>query len=88
MPVPRLESYRGFIFVSLADDAPFLAEHLGRAAGYIDMFLKGSPVEQVALSAGAAKSKITAIVPCQETTLSIFVAMLLEELYSMSVSFR
>src|SRR5882724_840068 len=55
-PVPRLDSYRGFIFVSLAEDGPSLTDHLGRAAGYIDMFLQGSPVEQVALSAGASKS--------------------------------
>ena len=56
VPVPRIDTYRGFIFVSLAADGPSLTDHLGRAAQYIDIFLQGSPAEQVALSAGASKS--------------------------------
>jgi phenylpropionate dioxygenase-like ring-hydroxylating dioxygenase large terminal subunit len=55
-PVPRLESYRGFLFVSLAEDGPSLTEHLGRSAEYIDMFLQASPAEQITVSAGVSKS--------------------------------
>ena len=55
-PVPRLESYRGFLFVSLAEDGPSLADHLGRSAEYIDMFLQASPAEEIKVSAGVSKS--------------------------------
>ena len=41
VPVPRLDHYRGFYFASLAEDGPSLIEHLGRSAGYIDMFTAG-----------------------------------------------
>ncbi|HWL43697.1 MAG TPA: Rieske 2Fe-2S domain-containing protein [Ilumatobacter sp.] len=44
---PRVESYRGFVFASGADDGPSLAEHLGAAAGTIDRLLRISPVEEV-----------------------------------------
>jgi len=54
--VARLDHYRGFYFASLAGDGPSLVEHLGRTAEYIDMFLQASPMEQVELRAGAAKS--------------------------------
>jgi len=56
VPVPRLDDYRGFLFVSLADEGPSLLDHLGRTAEYINMFLQGSPVEQIELSAGVSKS--------------------------------
>ena len=55
-PVPRLESYRGFLFVSLAEDGPSLTDHLGRSAEYIDMFLQASPAEEIKVSAGVSKS--------------------------------
>ncbi|NQU71819.1 MAG: Rieske 2Fe-2S domain-containing protein, partial [Rhodospirillales bacterium] len=36
-PIAKVESYRGFIFGSLSDDVPTLAEHLGAAAKWIDL---------------------------------------------------
>lgn len=48
-PLPRLESYRGLLFGSLAE-GPSLAEHLGEAARYIDLLLEkgGEPLRVVA----------------------------------------
>lgn len=37
-PVPRLESYRGFIFASLNPDVPPLREYLAGARAFIDLF--------------------------------------------------
>jgi phenylpropionate dioxygenase-like ring-hydroxylating dioxygenase large terminal subunit len=54
--VPRLDTYRGFIFVSLAEEGPSLIEHLGRSAEYIDKFMQASPTDKVQLSAGVSKS--------------------------------
>ncbi|HXG36282.1 MAG TPA: aromatic ring-hydroxylating dioxygenase subunit alpha [Dehalococcoidia bacterium] len=36
--VPRVDSYRGFIFASLSAEGPSLDEHLGNARQYIDQF--------------------------------------------------
>lgn len=41
--VPRVESYRGFVFASLAPDVPPLAEHLAEARVFIDMLADQSP---------------------------------------------
>ncbi|MEX0729812.1 MAG: aromatic ring-hydroxylating dioxygenase subunit alpha [Aquisalimonadaceae bacterium] len=41
-PLPRLESYRGFLFGSLSADGPPLKEHLGNAAAYLDLILDKS----------------------------------------------
>lgn len=54
--VPHLGEYRGFIFVSLAEEAPDLMEYLGRAAPFLDLFLNASPTDRIELSAGASKS--------------------------------
>lgn len=45
--LPRVESYRGFVFASAASDGPSLAEHLGRAAEAIDRLLLTSPAQEV-----------------------------------------
>lgn len=45
--LPRVESYRGFIFASAAADGPSLAEHLGAAADAIDRLIQISPVQEV-----------------------------------------
>ena len=45
--LPRVESYRGFIFASAAPDGPSLTEHLGAASEAIDRLLRISPVEQI-----------------------------------------
>ncbi len=50
--LPRLDSYRGFVFGSFAPDGPTLAEHLGAAAGEIDRLARLSPEGEVELTAG------------------------------------
>ena len=42
-PVPRVESYRGFVFGSLNPDVPPVAEHLGAAAMWIDLLVEQAP---------------------------------------------
>lgn len=49
VPVPRMASYRGLLFASLADDGPSLEEHLAPVRRYIDCWLGRSPVEEVEL---------------------------------------
>nr|WP_222622338.1 Rieske 2Fe-2S domain-containing protein [Ramlibacter albus] len=41
--VPRVESYRGFIFGSLVDNVPPLEEHLGGAAWFVDLIVDQAP---------------------------------------------
>lgn len=41
--LPRVESYRGFIFASLVDNVPPLPEHLGGAAWFIDLIVDQAP---------------------------------------------
>ena len=41
--LPRVESYRGFVFGSLSAEVPPLAQHLGAAAGFIDLLVDQSP---------------------------------------------
>lgn len=48
--VPRVESYRGFIFGTLNPDAPTLRDFLGPVAGPIDQWLDRHPGGRVALS--------------------------------------
>jgi phenylpropionate dioxygenase-like ring-hydroxylating dioxygenase large terminal subunit len=45
--LPRVDSYRGFIFASAAPDGPSLVEHLGAAGEAIDRLLRISPADQV-----------------------------------------
>lgn len=54
--LPRLDQYRGFLFASLADEGPSLAEHLGNTRQYIDAFVSASPAEKVELRAGSSKA--------------------------------
>jgi len=42
-PVARTESYRGFIFGSLVEEVPPIAESLAGAAGWIDLMIDQSP---------------------------------------------
>lgn len=58
--VPRVESYRGFVFGSFAEDGPTLAEHLGEAAGEIDRLARLSPEGEVELTAGWLKHRTRA----------------------------
>lgn len=41
--LPRVESYRGFIFASLSDAVPSLAEHLGDARAFLDLIADQAP---------------------------------------------
>ena len=50
--VPRVESYRGFIFGTLNPDAPPLLEHLGPATQPIDEWLDRHPGGRVAVRRG------------------------------------
>ena len=42
-PIARLDSYRGFVFGSLAPNVPGLREHLGGAATLMDIFVAPAP---------------------------------------------
>lgn len=55
--VPRVGVVAGFIFASMAEDGPTLAEHLGKSASYLEDFVKASPAGTVSLSAGTSKSE-------------------------------
>jgi hypothetical protein len=59
--VPRVDSYQGFVFGSLARHGPALAEHLGAAAGEIDRLARLSPEGQVELTAGECVQHSTAV---------------------------
>jgi phenylpropionate dioxygenase-like ring-hydroxylating dioxygenase large terminal subunit len=50
--VPRVESYKGFVFGSFAEDGPSLKEHLGGAADTIDRLAMTSPEGEVQITAG------------------------------------
>lgn len=51
-PVPRVETYRGFIFASLAPEGPSLASYLGPMARAIDELLDRAPEGDIELGAG------------------------------------
>ena len=50
-PIARLDSYRGFVFGSLAADVPDLRDHLGAATALIDIFVAPAP-QQLEIVAG------------------------------------
>jgi fatty-acyl-CoA synthase len=58
--VPRIESHRGFVFGSFADEGPSLAEHLGAAAEALDRLVALSPTGRVQLTAGWLQHKVRA----------------------------
>jgi phenylpropionate dioxygenase-like ring-hydroxylating dioxygenase large terminal subunit len=58
--LPRVDSYRGFVFGSFASTGITLAEHLGRAAEYLDRFCDLSPSGQVRVDAGCVKTRYDA----------------------------
>ena len=45
--VPRLASYRGFLFASLSPDVPPLGQHLGEARAFLDLVIDQSPTGEV-----------------------------------------
>ncbi|MGH7836619.1 MAG: aromatic ring-hydroxylating oxygenase subunit alpha [Candidatus Binataceae bacterium] len=53
--VPRVGTYRGLIFASLAAAGPSLEDHLGAARRLIDQFVNLSPAGELILRAGVLK---------------------------------
>jgi phenylpropionate dioxygenase-like ring-hydroxylating dioxygenase large terminal subunit len=58
--VRRVESYKGFVFGSFAEDGPSLKEHLGGAAETIDRLAMTSPEGEVQITAGFLKHRVKA----------------------------
>ena len=58
VPVPRQDTYGGFVFASLGADGVSLAEHLGRARHAIDRLTALSPTGAIQLSAGWMKHRM------------------------------
>lgn len=54
-PVPRVDSYRGLIFASVAPTGISLDEHLGGVKEFIDLFIDLSPSGEIDLGAGTQK---------------------------------
>lgn len=50
--VPRVESYRGFVFASMAAEGPSLEAHLGGARRALDQLCENSPEGEVEITAG------------------------------------
>lgn len=59
-PVPRMDSYRGFVFGSWSEDGPTLAEHLGHSRDMIDRLCDLSPVGAITVRAGWLRHRIRA----------------------------
>jgi phenylpropionate dioxygenase-like ring-hydroxylating dioxygenase large terminal subunit len=58
--VPRVASIHGFVFGSLAEEGPSLAEHLGAATEVFDRLARISPEGEIELTAGWVKHKVRA----------------------------
>ncbi|MFO1168711.1 MAG: aromatic ring-hydroxylating dioxygenase subunit alpha [Rhodoblastus sp.] len=58
--VPRVASYRGFVFGSFASDGPTLEEHLGGAAETIDRLCDNAPEGEIEITAGFLKHRVKA----------------------------
>ena len=57
VPVPRVDSYRGFIFASLSAEVPSLAEQLGRAAETLDAYGDLSPEGEIEVRSGVQRHR-------------------------------
>ena len=56
--VARMQSYKGFVFGSLAASGPTLEEHLGAARETIDHLVRNSPEGEIELTAGFLQHKV------------------------------
>jgi phenylpropionate dioxygenase-like ring-hydroxylating dioxygenase large terminal subunit len=56
-PIPRMATYRGLIFGSLAQEGISLEQHLGLAKDYLDLILDRSPDGSVDMSVGVQKMR-------------------------------
>ncbi|MGQ0701020.1 MAG: aromatic ring-hydroxylating oxygenase subunit alpha [Panacagrimonas sp.] len=52
VPLPRVESHRGFVFVSLSDEVGSLRDYLGDAAKFIDLLVDQSPTGELEVLRG------------------------------------
>lgn len=56
--MPRVDTYRGFIFASFNPDVPELSEHLGEGAQrLIDVFIDQSPTGRITVRSGVQRSE-------------------------------
>jgi benzoate/toluate 1,2-dioxygenase alpha subunit len=55
VPVPRMATYRGFIFGSVSPTGTSLEEHIGKATEQIDLFVDLSPEREIDARAGVHK---------------------------------
>lgn len=55
--LPKVESYRGFVFVSFNPDVPPLMDYLGPAAEMIDIFIDQSPIGKIRVRSGVQRSE-------------------------------
>jgi p-cumate 2,3-dioxygenase alpha subunit len=60
MPVPRVESYRGFVFANFDANAIPLPRYLGQAREYIDLMVEQSPSGQMEVLQGTQEYDIRA----------------------------
>jgi phenylpropionate dioxygenase-like ring-hydroxylating dioxygenase large terminal subunit len=51
--IPRVESYRGFVFGTLDESAPTLVDHLGEVRPWLDYWIDRAPGGEVFLRSGA-----------------------------------
>jgi phenylpropionate dioxygenase-like ring-hydroxylating dioxygenase large terminal subunit len=58
--VPRVATYRGFVFASLAADGPSLAEYLGEIAVAIDNLVDRAPEREVEIAGGRLRQEFRA----------------------------
>jgi len=58
--VARVDSYKGFVFGSMADDGPTLHEHLGAGTDAFDRLTRLSPTGEIELTAGWLAHKVKA----------------------------
>jgi phenylpropionate dioxygenase-like ring-hydroxylating dioxygenase large terminal subunit len=58
--VPRMASYRGFVFGSFAAEGPSLEEHLGGALDVFDRLAAMSPEGEIEVTAGFLQHKVSA----------------------------
>ena len=59
-PPPRVDSYRGFVFLNFDRHAPALREYLGKAVEYIDLVLDQSPSGRMEVIHGTQEYDIKA----------------------------
>lgn len=56
--IPRVQSYRGFVFASFAPQGKSLDDHLGPAKAFIDILVDASPVGQVEVKPGVVHKTV------------------------------